>query len=233
MERRIPNFRICVSVRSTLTMPIASVSKGRKRRRKRRKKRNTRKVKGSLEHLDLRFQKITREKKEESHPPDGSSCEQCRSKGSKQPYKERKPYSAGESKKYSSIASNDYTKVSRTLRNLLGRMNTSHSTNVMTVETRRNQEDQKNVTSFQKKTFCPAKRLLSLVRNCGKLPLSSVTLNVALKSFPPQLLQRDAKIQRTRLKRLTKSITKARGNMLLVKRRRVKKQVLPAREGSP
>ena len=118
--------------------------------------------------------------------------------------------------------------VSRTLRNLLGRMNTSHSTNVMTVETRRNQEDQKNVTSFQKKTFCTAKSLLSLVRNCGKLPLSSVTLNVALKSFPPHLLQRDAKVERTRLKTLRKSITKARGNMLLVKRRRVKKQVLPA-----
>ncbi|XP_071884267.1 uncharacterized protein [Anas platyrhynchos] len=209
MERRIPNFRICVSVRSTLTMPIASVSKGRKRRRKRRKKRNTRKVKGSLEHLDLCFQKITREKKEESHPPDGSSCEQCRSKGNKQPYKERKPYSARGSKKYSSIASNDYTKVSRTLRNLLGRMNTSHSTNVMTVETRRNQEDQKNMTSFQKKAFCPAKSLLSL------------------------LLQRDAKVERTRRKTLRKSITKARGNMLLLKRRRVKKQVLPAREGSP
>nr|XP_038027777.1 uncharacterized protein LOC119714828 isoform X1 [Anas platyrhynchos] len=86
-------------------------------------------------------------------------------------------------------------------------MNTSHSTNVMTVETRRNQEDQKNVTSFQKKTFCTAKRLLSL------------------------LLQRDAKVERTRLKTLRKSITKARGNMLLVKRRRVKKQVLPARGG--
>lgn len=121
--------------------------------------------------------------------------------------------------------------VSRTLGNLLGMMNTSHSTNVMTVETRRNQEDEKNVTSFQKKTFCPAKSLLSLVRNCGKLPLSSLTLNVALKTFPPQLLQRDAKIQRTRLKTLTKSITKARGNMLLLKRRRVKKQVLPARGG--
>ncbi|XP_071896105.1 uncharacterized protein [Anas platyrhynchos] len=94
--------------------------------------------------------------------------------------------------------------VSRTLRNLLGRMNTSHSTNVMTVETRRNQEDQKNVTSFQKKTFWTAKSVL---------------------------LQRDAKVERPRLKTLRKSITKARGNMLLVKRRRVKKQVLPARGG--
>ncbi|XP_071884249.1 uncharacterized protein [Anas platyrhynchos] len=207
ITHKCQDFRICVSVRSTLTMPIASVSKGRKRRRKRRKRRNTRKVKGSLEHLDLCFQKITREKKEESHPPDGSSCEQCRSKGSKQPYKERKPSSARGSKKYSSIASNDYTKVSRTLRNLLGRMNTSHSTNVMTVETRRNQEDEKNMTSFQKKTFCTAKRLLSL------------------------LLQRDAKVERTRRKTLRKSITKARGNMLLLKRRRVKKQVLPAKGG--
>ncbi|XP_071880098.1 uncharacterized protein [Anas platyrhynchos] len=134
----------------------------RKRRRKRRKKRNSRKVKGSLEHLDPRFQKITREKKEESHPPDGSSCEQCRSESSKQPYKEGKPSSAGESKKYTSVSSNECIKVSRTLRNLLGRMNTSHSTNVMTVETRRNQEDQKNMTSFLMKMFCTAKRLLSL-----------------------------------------------------------------------
>jgi len=122
--------------------------------------------------------------------------------------------------------------VSRTLRNLLGMTNTWPSTNVMTVETRRNPEDEKKVvTSFQKQTFCPAKSLVSQVRNCGKLRLSSLTLNVALKTFPPQLLQRDAKIQRPRLKALTKSITKARGNMLLLKRRRVKKQVLPAREG--
>nr|XP_038040050.1 protein N-terminal glutamine amidohydrolase-like isoform X2 [Anas platyrhynchos] len=99
------------------------------------------------------------------------------------------------------------TAVSRTLRNLLGMMNTSHSTNVMMVETWRNQEGQKNVTSFQKKTFCTVKRLLSL------------------------LLQRDSKIKRMRLKTLRKSITKARGNMLLLQRRRVKKQVLPAREG--
>ena len=63
-------------------------------------------MKGSLEYLGPRFQKITREKKEEPHPPDGSSCEQCRSEGSKQPDKEGKPSSAGKSKKYSSIASN-------------------------------------------------------------------------------------------------------------------------------
>ncbi|XP_032062980.1 ATPase family AAA domain-containing protein 2-like, partial [Aythya fuligula] len=42
-------------------------------------------------------------------------------------------------------------------------MNTSPSTNVMTVETRRKQEDQKNVASFQKKPFCPAKSLVSLM----------------------------------------------------------------------
>ncbi|XP_035195570.1 ubiquitin carboxyl-terminal hydrolase 42 isoform X5 [Oxyura jamaicensis] len=82
----------------------------RKRKKKKKKKKHIRKLKGFLEYLDPRFQKKTREKKEESRPPDGSFCEQYRNEGSKQPYKEGKPSSAGESKKYSSIASNEYIK---------------------------------------------------------------------------------------------------------------------------
>ncbi|XP_068555179.1 ubiquitin carboxyl-terminal hydrolase 42 isoform X4 [Anas acuta] len=82
----------------------------RKRKKKKKKKKHIRKLKGFLEYLDPRFQKKTREKKEESRPPDGSFCEQYRNEGSKQPYKEEKPSSAGESKKYSSTASNEYIK---------------------------------------------------------------------------------------------------------------------------
>ncbi|XP_032053792.1 ubiquitin carboxyl-terminal hydrolase 42 isoform X1 [Aythya fuligula] len=82
----------------------------RKRKKKKKKKKHIRKLKGFLEYLDPRFQKKTREKKEESRPPDGSFCEQYRNEGSKQPYKVEKPSSAGESKKYSSTASNEYIK---------------------------------------------------------------------------------------------------------------------------
>nr|XP_038042856.1 ubiquitin carboxyl-terminal hydrolase 42 isoform X4 [Anas platyrhynchos] len=82
----------------------------RKRKKKKKKKKHIRKLKGFLEYLDPRFQKKTREKKEESRPPDGPFCEQYRNEGSKQPYKEEKPSSAGESKKYSSTASNEYIK---------------------------------------------------------------------------------------------------------------------------
>ncbi|GAB0196613.1 ubiquitin carboxyl-terminal hydrolase 42 [Grus japonensis] len=82
----------------------------RKRKKKKKKKKHIRKLKGFLEYLDPRFQKKTREKKEESCPPGSYLCEQYRNQGSKQPYKEGKPSGAGESKKYSSIASNEYIK---------------------------------------------------------------------------------------------------------------------------
>ncbi|XP_025939012.1 ubiquitin carboxyl-terminal hydrolase 42 isoform X3 [Apteryx rowi] len=82
----------------------------RKRKKKKKKKKHIRKLKGFLEYLDPRFQKKTWEKKEESCPPDGYLCEQYRIQGSKQPYKEGKPSSAGESKKYSSITSSEYMK---------------------------------------------------------------------------------------------------------------------------
>ncbi|KAM6379190.1 ubiquitin carboxyl-terminal hydrolase 42 isoform 1-T2 [Pluvialis apricaria] len=82
----------------------------RKRKKKKKKKKHIRKLKGFLEYLDPRFQKKTREKKEESCPPGGYLCEQYRNQGSKQPYKEGKPSGAGESKKYSSVTSNEYVK---------------------------------------------------------------------------------------------------------------------------
>ncbi|XP_064317778.1 ubiquitin carboxyl-terminal hydrolase 42 [Phalacrocorax carbo] len=83
----------------------------RKRKKKKKKKKHIRKLKGFLEYLEPHFQKKTREKKEESCPPGGYLCEQYRNQGSKQPYKEGKPSSAGESKKkYSSITSNEYVK---------------------------------------------------------------------------------------------------------------------------
>ncbi|XP_032063063.1 LOW QUALITY PROTEIN: ubiquitin carboxyl-terminal hydrolase 42-like [Aythya fuligula] len=49
--------------------------KKKKKEKKKKKGETPGKRKGSLEHLDPRFQKITREKKEECHPPDGSSCQ--------------------------------------------------------------------------------------------------------------------------------------------------------------
>ncbi|KAM7091943.1 LOW QUALITY PROTEIN: ubiquitin carboxyl-terminal hydrolase 42 [Ciconia maguari] len=81
----------------------------RKRKKKKKKKKHIRKLKGFLEYLDPRFQKKTREKKEESCPPGGYLCEQYMNQGSKQPYKEGKPSGAGESKKYI-ITSNQYVK---------------------------------------------------------------------------------------------------------------------------
>lgn len=81
----------------------------RKHKKKKKKKKHIRKLKGFLEYLDPRFQKKTREKAE-SCPPDSYLCEQYRNQGSKQPYKEGKPSGAGESKKYSSITSNEYVK---------------------------------------------------------------------------------------------------------------------------
>ncbi|XP_032063062.1 ATPase family AAA domain-containing protein 2-like [Aythya fuligula] len=69
-------------------------------------------------------------------------------------------------------------------------MNTSHSTNVMTVETRRKQDDQKNVTSFQKKPFCTAKSLVSLtlmdgIDNRGEIVVIGATNR--LDSIDPAL----------------------------------------------
>ncbi|XP_030316082.1 ubiquitin carboxyl-terminal hydrolase 42 [Calypte anna] len=82
------------------------VNDNRKRKKKKKKKKHIRKLKGFLEYLDPRFQKKTREKKEESCPPGNYLCEQYKSQGSKQPYKEGKPYSpAGDSKRYSSSTS--------------------------------------------------------------------------------------------------------------------------------
>ncbi|PKU43250.1 ubiquitin carboxyl-terminal hydrolase 42 [Limosa lapponica baueri] len=82
----------------------------RKHKKKKKKKKHIRKLKGFLEYLDPRFQKKTREKKEESSPPGGYLCEQYRTQGSKQPYKEEKLPGAGESKKYSSIAPKEHVK---------------------------------------------------------------------------------------------------------------------------
>ncbi|XP_069726482.1 ubiquitin carboxyl-terminal hydrolase 42 [Phaenicophaeus curvirostris] len=81
----------------------------RKRKKKKKKKKHMRKLKDYLDYLHPHFQKTTREK-EESCPPDGYVCEQYRNQGSKQPCKEGKPPGVGESKKYSSIASNEYVK---------------------------------------------------------------------------------------------------------------------------
>ncbi|XP_027539205.1 ubiquitin carboxyl-terminal hydrolase 42 [Neopelma chrysocephalum] len=82
----------------------------RKHKKKKKKKKHDRKLKDLLEYLDPRFQKKTWEKKEESRPPDDHLCEQYRSQGSKQPYKEEKPSGAGDSKKYSSMASHEYVR---------------------------------------------------------------------------------------------------------------------------
>ena len=43
-----------------------------KRKKKKKKKKHIRKLKAFLEYVDPRFQKKTREKKEESHPTNGS-----------------------------------------------------------------------------------------------------------------------------------------------------------------
>lgn len=82
----------------------------RKHKKKKKKKKHDRKLKDLLEYLDPRFQKKTWEKKEESRPPDDHLCEQYRNQGSKQPYKEEKPTGAGDSKKYSSMASTEYVR---------------------------------------------------------------------------------------------------------------------------
>ncbi|XP_027733956.1 ubiquitin carboxyl-terminal hydrolase 42 [Empidonax traillii] len=79
----------------------------RKHKKKKKKKKHDRKLKDLLEYLDPRFQKKTWEKKEESRPPDDHLCEQYRSQGRKQPYKEEMPSGAGDSKKCSSVASQE------------------------------------------------------------------------------------------------------------------------------
>lgn len=80
----------------------------RKHKKKKKKKKHIRKLKGFLEYLDPRFQKKSREKKEESGPPGGSFCEQYRHQGSNQAHKEGKPSGAGDSKKYGSVTSSEY-----------------------------------------------------------------------------------------------------------------------------
>lgn len=69
----------------------------RKRKKKKKKKKHTRKLKGFLECLDLRFQKQAGEK-EGSRSPGDCLCEQYGNEGSRQPNKEGKPSCGSEIK---------------------------------------------------------------------------------------------------------------------------------------
>lgn len=82
----------------------------RKRKKKKKKKKHIRKLKDFSEYLDSRLQKQTQEKKGVPIFSGDYLCEQYRSQGSEQPYKDRKPSGAGDNKKYGSIPSSEYVK---------------------------------------------------------------------------------------------------------------------------
>nr|XP_009932488.1 PREDICTED: ubiquitin carboxyl-terminal hydrolase 42 [Opisthocomus hoazin] len=79
-----------------------------KHKKKKKKKKHERKLKGSLERLELHLQKKTREK--ESYAAGDYLCDQDRNQGSKQLYKEGMPSGAGDSKNHSSVTAKECVK---------------------------------------------------------------------------------------------------------------------------
>lgn len=82
----------------------------RKRKKKKKKKKHIRKLKDFSEYLDSCLEKTTQEQKGVPIFSGNYLCEQYRTQGSEQPYKDRRPSGAGDKKKYSSIPSSEYVK---------------------------------------------------------------------------------------------------------------------------